>query len=123
MNNLEETLKKEYHKAYRGILTDEFIDRSWEWTYGFFAPYMSQNSETPCDDAKRCKDFYEDLLPVAREKARKELVEEIVLFLDDLEMEQPEYAKTDNWRNWKYIRNSIRDKYLKSLEKGKHGDN
>lgn len=47
MNRLKENLKKEYHKAYRGILTDEFIDRSWEWTYGFFEPYM--NSETPCD--------------------------------------------------------------------------
>lgn len=35
--------------------------------------------------------------------------EEILVFLDELEMKQPEDLKTDNWRNWKYIRNSLRD--------------
>lgn len=51
-------------------------------------------------------------------KAREEFVEEILLFLEDLEIRQPEDLKTSNWRNWKYIRNSIRDKYLHSLDKG-----
>jgi hypothetical protein len=56
-NTLKETLKKEYHRAYRGILTDEFIDRSWEWTYGLFEPYMSHKSETPCDIKKAIIEF------------------------------------------------------------------
>jgi hypothetical protein len=42
---------------------------------------------------------------------QEELVKEILEFLDELEMKQPEDLKTDNWRNWKYIRNSIVDKY------------
>ena len=38
-------------------------------------------------------------------------IEKILNFLDKLELNQPEDLKTDNWRNWKYIRNSIRNKY------------
>lgn len=44
-------------------------------------------------------------------QAKREAALEIVEYLDDLEIEQPEVLKTDNWRNWKYIRNSIVDKY------------
>lgn len=40
-----------------------------------------------------------------------ETAHEILLHLDELEIKQPEDLKTDNWRNWKYIRNSIVDKY------------
>lgn len=50
----------------------------------------------------------------------QETVKNILVFLDELEMNQPDYAKTDNWRNWKYIRNSIVDKY--SLFQPHHDD-
>jgi hypothetical protein len=32
-------------------------------------------------------------------------------YLCELEDRQPEELETDNWRNWKYIRNSITDKF------------
>jgi len=41
----------------------------------------------------------------------KKTAMDIIHLLDDLEVKQPEDLKTDNWRNWKYIRNSIVDKY------------
>lgn len=53
------------------------------------------------------------LLQQEREKA----VREVVSFLDELEIRQPDYVKTDNWRWWKYIRNNIRDQFLKESEK------
>ena len=58
--------------------------------------------------------IYEEQLAFIKNELKandKQVVEEILLFLDKLEMEQPEDLKTDNWRNWKYIRNSIVDKY------------
>jgi len=44
-------------------------------------------------------------------KIRRETAKEIVEFLDGLEINQPFDLKTDNWRNWKYIKNSIVDEY------------
>jgi hypothetical protein len=53
----------------------------------------------------------EDFLREALIQERKDTANEILIFLDKLEIEQPQDLKTDNWRNWKYIRNSIVDKY------------
>jgi hypothetical protein len=44
-------------------------------------------------------------------EAERKTAYDIVELLDNLEIKQPEDLKTDNWRNWKYIRNSIVDKY------------
>ena len=51
--------------------------------------------------------FIETLL----QEQKQETAIEVLEFLDHLEMVQPEDLKIDNWRNWKYIRNSIVDKY------------
>lgn len=53
------------------------------------------------------KEFIAKLIQQAEEK----VATDILVFLDELEMRQPEDLKNDNWRNWKYIRNSIVDKY------------
>ena len=52
--------------------------------------------------------YFEEQARLSRER---ETACEIVKFLDELEMKQPDDLKTDNWRNWKYIRNSIVDRY------------
>ena len=57
------------------------------------------------------KDEATDQLLALFDKHTKSAIEDILVFLDELEMEQPQDLKTDNWRNWKYIRNSIVDKY------------
>ena len=54
------------------------------------------------------------------DKAVKQALEEVLRFLDKLEIEQPEEYKTDeSWRNWKHIRNSIVDKFLQDIEEKK----
>lgn len=50
------------------------------------------------------------------ERAVEERTKIILNFLDELEVKQPEDLKTDNWRNWKYIRNSIVDRFLNPNE-------
>lgn len=55
---------------------------------------------------------YELMDIITQEKIQ--LIEALLTLLDELEMNQPEDLKRDNWRNWKYIRNSIVDKYLKN---------
>ena len=57
------------------------------------------------------KEILKQFLKYTQDKVRSETAIEIIEFLDKLEMDQPEDLKTDNWRNWKYIRNSIVDKY------------
>lgn len=57
-----------------------------------------------------------DQLLLLIKKHEEETYLEILSFLDKLEMEQPQHLKKDNWRNWKYIRNSIIDKYLAKLK-------
>ena len=59
-------------------------------------------------------------LSQAVDKAVKKAFEEVLRFLDKLEIEQPEEYKTDeSWRNWKHIRNSIVDKFLQDIEEKK----
>ncbi len=65
---------------------------------------------------KKTLKFFKQEITAIAEKTREDTIENITLFLDELEMRQPDDLKTDNWRNWKYIRNSIRDKFLSDKE-------
>lgn len=63
----------------------------------------------------------EKFLASKLQEVERDTANDILLQLDHLEMEQPEDLKTDNWRNWKYIRNSIVDEYgLLAQLKGEH---
>ena len=83
------------------MTTKEAIDffKQKDWT-GLAEAYHKSQVEW---SAKQWEEFAEQV----RQKAR----EEIWHYLNLLEMRQPESLKTDNWRNWKYIRNSIADRY------------
>ena len=56
-------------------------------------------------------------LVILLQEQKQETITEVLEFLDHLEITQPDDMKTDNWRNWKYIRNSIVDKYELKQEK------
>lgn len=65
---------------------------------------------------EKIKDLIRKELTEAVTKAREEMVEDFLKLLDELEIDQPEYARTDSWRNWKYIRNSVRERYSPQQE-------
>lgn len=67
--------------------------------------------------SQREQEELESFLLEVDKQAREETAKSILIHLDELEIRQPEDLKTDNWRNWKYIRNSIVDKYLQHQER------
>ena len=54
-------------------------------------------------------------LDKAMQKAREETARDICQLLDDIELKQQfiKGSTLEEWKQWKHIRNAIRDKYLK----------
>lgn len=85
---LKKALSKEFHIFYEGILEENII-------------------ETSVDNyIKIAEPIIESLLS---EEGRK-IVEEIVKLSDEIEMEMED--GTTQWRGFKHLRNTLRDKYL-----------
>lgn len=98
---------------YEGDLETAFNKFIKKWC-GKWYPHLIDSDE---NDGQFIRDkIYE--LQRAREKAFNLAIREVLEYLDILELKQPEDYKTDNWKNWKYIRNSIRDKYHQDTPKG-----
>lgn len=106
--------------------TPPIPDNGWEQKFDKQFPKLEVYDPVEgCTDPECCspykvvnydvKEFIQQQLHTAIEEERKRFVEkEMLPFLDELEMREPEYTKQDHWRHWKYIRNNLRDNYSPS---------
>lgn len=87
-------------------------DMGWEETFDLVIW-----GEAPPETLKYKKgEFIKKFIRQEIAQARQEAVKEMVNYLDSLELNQPEYTEDNRWRWWKYLRNSLRDKYEENNE-------
>ncbi len=87
-----EVFREEYRKAYKGIFSDEVLEKSNPW--------------------------FEEFLRSSHLRLLERVEKGLMKKFDDMELNGVKFTENDNWRNYKFVRNNIRDfiNELKSIE-------